>query len=184
MTIGYIYRIWCLDTDIKDEYIGSTTNIRQRRCKHKSACNNSNDKSHNFRVYQFIRSHGGWPNWRVDSVEEVVFENKHELKRREGVVIQARGATLNVQVAGRTPRESLKASNKRYYTTNREAINMRYECLCGSIYTHSNRSIHFKTAKHIKNYERGLYDYINSWSVNIYFLTVSWKNLIKMYFFW
>ncbi len=55
-----IYKLCCNDPEITDIYIGNTTNFTKRKNNHKSCCNNSNDKNHNFYVYQFIRNHGGW----------------------------------------------------------------------------------------------------------------------------
>ena len=177
MTIGYIYRLFCVDPAIKDEYIGSTTNFRQRKCSHKKTCNNANDGGYNCRVYQFIRSNGGWNNFRMDLVEEVEFENRMELNRREGEIIQSRGATLNSLVAGRTyvetcrayretNREKINERHRVYREVNRETLNdkqkEKFECMCGGRYTKVNKSVHFRTAKHIKNFEQGLYEYINS----------------------
>ena len=204
MTIGYIYRIFCLDTSIKDEYIGSTTNIRQRKCAHKNAHKNEKHKSYNKKVYQYIRANGGWDNWRMDLVEEIEFGTRQELNRREGEVIQSRGATLNRQVAGRTVqesnkgyydshrdailahqrqlyndnkeafdeksrvyynshKESISAQKKEYYLRSRKEINSeKFICLCGGVYIYGNRLRHYGSAKHIKNFEQGLCDYIHS----------------------
>jgi len=70
--IYYIYKIVCNDVSITDFYIGSTSNIRHRKCEHKYSCNNENRKSFNFKIYQIIRHNGGWNNWRMIVLEEMV----------------------------------------------------------------------------------------------------------------
>ena len=214
MKTGYIYRIWCLVPGVNDEYVGSTTDMRTRKCGHKSDCNNENHKSYNFRVYSFIRENGGWNNWRMSIIEQMEFEHRWELTRREGEVIQSRNATLNSQIAGRTVteyhiayrqvhrneikkkqkewrqahneerkewrqahneeikeyrqthKEELKEKAKEYYRMNKEKLderrNEKFNCVCGGKYIRKSKARHFKSDKHIKNYEQGLYEYINS----------------------
>jgi len=67
-----IYKIQCL-TDISGAllYVGSTRNFRQRKCNHKSHCNNINAQEYNFPVYQMIRANGGWDNWEMVPIEEL-----------------------------------------------------------------------------------------------------------------
>tara|TARA_R110000803_G_scaffold16717_1_gene45873 strand:- start:43 stop:468 length:426 start_codon:yes stop_codon:yes gene_type:complete len=60
-----VYRIECLDKNIKEFYIGSTKDLHKRRIKHKHRCNNSNSSKYNYKVYQFIRENGGWENWQI-----------------------------------------------------------------------------------------------------------------------
>jgi hypothetical protein len=70
--IYYIYKIVCNDVSITDFYVGSTSNIRNRKYQHKSDCNNENRKSYNLKIYQTIRTNGGWDNWRMVVLEEMV----------------------------------------------------------------------------------------------------------------
>jgi hypothetical protein len=69
--IYYIYKIVCNDVSITDFYVGSTSNIRNRKCDHKSNCNNENSKKYNIKIYQTIRENGGWDNWRMVVLEEM-----------------------------------------------------------------------------------------------------------------
>ena len=62
---GFIYKLRCLDPEIKDIYVGSSTNKAQRKKNHKNKSTNPKDKAYNFYVYQFIRAHGGWENWEM-----------------------------------------------------------------------------------------------------------------------
>ena len=54
-----IYKIVCNDLNIKDCYVGHTTDFRTRKSTHKSHCNNPNDKKHHINLYQFIWNNGG-----------------------------------------------------------------------------------------------------------------------------
>ena len=42
-----IYKICRKDIEIKEVYVGSTTNLIQRRKGHKTRCNNGKSKGHN-----------------------------------------------------------------------------------------------------------------------------------------
>jgi predicted GIY-YIG superfamily endonuclease len=41
------YKIVCNDLNIKECYIGHTTNFRKRKNHHKTVCNNENNKGYN-----------------------------------------------------------------------------------------------------------------------------------------
>lgn len=69
--IYYIYKIVCNDVSITDFYVGSTSNIRNRKYQHKSSCNTEKDKKYNCKIYQTIRDNGGFENWRMVVLEEM-----------------------------------------------------------------------------------------------------------------
>ena len=46
------YKLCCKDVDIKDIYVGHTTNFRLRKSHHKACCNNESDNHYNYNVYQ------------------------------------------------------------------------------------------------------------------------------------
>ena len=73
-----IYRIFCMDPDIKEFYIGSTTNLVRRRSQHKQCTRNTLN-----RLYAFIRSHGGWDNWRMVTLKDAPCTSRHELEQIE-----------------------------------------------------------------------------------------------------
>ena len=76
-----IYKICCNDTEIKDIYIGSTTNFIMRKHKHKSVCNDPNNKQSYEYKYCFIRENGGWNNWNMIEIKSVECNNKIELEK-------------------------------------------------------------------------------------------------------
>ena len=126
---GLIYKLCCNDTNITDIYVGSTTNFIRRKCTHKSACNNENDKSYNYHVYNFIRNNGGWDNWSMILLREYSTTNKKQLERKERKYIEKLGATLNSHIPTRTKPEwynenqdVIKEKIKKYNETNKEHI--------------------------------------------------------------
>ncbi len=50
-----IYKIVCNDINIKDTYVGHTTNFVQRKYAHKQGVNNSKSYNYNSKLYKFIR---------------------------------------------------------------------------------------------------------------------------------
>ena len=102
---GLVYKLCCNDTNITDIYVGSTTNFIRRKCTHKSACNNKNDKKYNRYVYKFIRNNGGWDNWSMILLREYSTTNKKQLERKERKYIEKLGATLNSHIPTRTQSE-------------------------------------------------------------------------------
>jgi hypothetical protein len=125
-----VYKICCNDINITDCYVGSTTNLIERRRHHKSACNNKKGKDYNYNVYKFIRDNGGWGNWTVVLVESYSeCKSREELLRFERYHMEQLEAKLNRQVPGRTKTEydkdnseKIKEQKKEYYQNNSEKI--------------------------------------------------------------
>ena len=71
-----IYKIYCKDINIVDCYVGQTINFISRKLAHKTACNTKTNR----KIYNFINDNGGWNNWIMDIIEELVFDcSKEEL---------------------------------------------------------------------------------------------------------
>ena len=66
------------DVEIKNPYIGSTTNFRGRKWNHKDCCNNPNHKYYNIKQYQYIRDNGGWDVWKMVWIEDYPCKSKRE----------------------------------------------------------------------------------------------------------
>ena len=110
-----IYKIVCKDANITEKYVGSTTNLIQRRRAHKTVCCNDNAKRHNTFVYQFIRENGSFDNWDVVLVEKVVdCKDIQHLRKRERFYIESLKPELNTKIPMRTQKE--------YYINNKEKI--------------------------------------------------------------
>ena len=71
-----VYSIQCLDPEIKEFYIGSTDNFKQRVREHTSQYN-----SHaNYKVYKFMKENGGMSNWEINYIQKFKFLTKEELR--------------------------------------------------------------------------------------------------------
>ena len=145
---GYIYRIFCLNNDIKECYIGSCWDIKVRMNKHKSDCSNINSPKHNLKVYTFIRANGNWCNWDYEYYEvEVIDKTDLGMQEQDRMDIE-----INPILNGRRAYTDMVEYNKQRYIDNLESIklkqNKKYNCECGGKYTHSNKTQHFRTPKH------------------------------------
>ena len=174
-----IYKIVCKDLNIKDLYIGHTTNFKERKRCHKKRCNYHCKKYSNLYVYKFIRDNGGWDNWDMIEVEKYSCLNVYEALKRERYWYEELQGNLNIQIPSRTPeeyskkykeehKEEIKQKNKEYIRKYREEYkeqiaekrNEKIECDCGSIVCKGDLSRHKKTKKH-KNFESGKINFVN-----------------------
>jgi hypothetical protein len=114
-----IYKLFCKNTDIKDCYIGHTTNFKSRKAEHKYACLNENSKSHNLKVYKFIRENGGWDNFDFEIVEEYPCNNKREAEIREHYWYFLLKSTLN-EISPILDLENIKRRNEAISLQNKE----------------------------------------------------------------
>jgi len=125
-----IYEIVCKDVNITERYVGSTTNLIQRRREHKSNCNNEKSKQYNTFVYQFIRANGYFENWDVVLIEQVIdCKDKEHLHKRERFYIEEKKAELNKCIPLRTNKEWCDGNKevvaerkKEYRKENKEVI--------------------------------------------------------------
>ena len=172
-----IYKLCCKDLNIKDVYVGSTTDFRKRKNAHKSSCNNPNSKKYNSPVYQFIRENGGWDNWQMILIKKYSkCDSKLRCLKKERRYIEKLNATLNRNIPGRTIKEwrkdnpeCVKQQKKRHYVKNkveitkrrnvyreknRDIINQKkkekIKCECGLYSVRSSIARHRKSKKHLK----------------------------------
>jgi hypothetical protein len=124
-----IYKLCCKNPEIKDIYVGHTTDFTKRKCQHKYCCNNENSLSHNLNVYKFIRDNGNWDNWEMIMVEQYPCQNKLEAHERERHWLETLNAKLNCQIPTRTKKEwrnehedEIVEYKKIYYEINKEEI--------------------------------------------------------------
>ena len=115
---------------IKEIYIGSTINFTRRKQRHKSCCNNINDKRYNLKLYKCIRDNGGWVNWSMILIENISCESKLELHKIEREYIEKNNSVLNCQIPSRTKKEynnDTKEKMKEYYKQYRKDNNRRID---------------------------------------------------------
>jgi len=122
------------DYDDTNIYVGSTSNFKQRKYKHKSNCNNEKDKKYNIPIYQYIRANGGWDEWVMIPIEPYPCNSIIELEIRERYYIDILRPTLNKQLPTRTQKEYYENNkeqiierNKKYNKNNKEKIKQYYE---------------------------------------------------------
>jgi GIY-YIG catalytic domain len=90
-----IYKITCKDPNIKDVYVGHTTNFVQRKHAHKNSCSNENSSNYNCKLYQAIRNNGGWNNWNMEIVNFFNCNDHYEARKKEQEYFELLNATLN-----------------------------------------------------------------------------------------
>ena len=123
-----IYKIVCNDLNVKDVYVGHTTNFTKRKTRHKYDCINHNSKKRNLKVYETIRDNGGWENWSMIEIEKYNCNDCNEACSRERYWYELLNANLNMicptlNVEKRM--ENQKEKCKEYYEQNKEEISQR-----------------------------------------------------------
>ena len=73
----YIYHLTCKTKEISDAYISYTTNLTQRKYKHKRE---TLDNTYRTKLYDSIRKNGGWTNWKCIILEECSCINENQAK--------------------------------------------------------------------------------------------------------
>ncbi|CAN0070068.1 unnamed protein product, partial [Heterosigma akashiwo] len=133
-----IYKIVCVDKNINEMYIGSTTGaLSQRYRVHKSK-----SKHHPSRmVYQFINQNGGFDNFEIILIEAYPCNNVDELRKREEFYRRNYNSRLNSYVCYQTyqerlihmmnyrekNKETIKSHKKKYYIENKETIKLQHK---------------------------------------------------------
>tara|TARA_R110002153_G_C12966043_1_gene460605 strand:- start:29 stop:511 length:483 start_codon:yes stop_codon:yes gene_type:complete len=148
-----VYKISCVDENIKEFYIGSTDDLQQRIVKHISAY-----KLYNYNVYNFIRENGGLSNWVINPIEIFSFLTELELREHEQFYMDEYKPQLNSKRAiGLTPtkyyqenKETIIANTQNYRQQNKEKINAKKKekinCkVCNKFISKTNISRHIKT---------------------------------------
>jgi hypothetical protein len=104
-----IYKIVCNDLNVKDIYVGSTTDFTKRKNKHKSCC----DTNSSYKIYEIIRDNGGWKNWTMLEIEKFSCKDGNESRTRERYWLEQLQATLNTILPIATE-EDTEESRKKY----------------------------------------------------------------------
>lgn len=102
-----MYKLVPNDVNLDLIYIGSTTNFRARKAQHKEACNNSNGKKYNSKVYKMIRDNGGWSEWSMIEIEKYSCADSNESRKRERELMEQYNANLNTNKPYISPEEAI-----------------------------------------------------------------------------
>ncbi len=130
-----IYKIVCKDLDVKDLYVGSTTNFIRRRYTHKFNSINDNSTCGHYLVYDKIKQTGGWDNWQmIEICKANDCTTVEELHKKERHYMELLGANLNKFIPGRTVKEyfednkeKIKEQREKYEEENKEKIKLRHK---------------------------------------------------------
>ena len=131
-----VYKLCCLDPNVKEIYVGSSTNFVERKKYHKNDCNIPNGKQYNLKVYQHIREFGGWSNWEMVLIEFYPCNNILELGKREDFWKQELQSSLNSiappmygtrQEWYQDNKEKVKNKNEKWREANKEQILEKYK---------------------------------------------------------
>jgi hypothetical protein len=109
---------------VEDEnllYVGSTTDFKARKWRHKSACKNKNCNKYNYKVYQMIRENGGWEMFNMIELEKYPCIDNNECKKKEDQIMREMKASMN-SVRPYTTLEEKKENKKEYYNDNKDRI--------------------------------------------------------------
>ena len=88
----YVYRLTCKNSAISDAYISYTTNLTQRKYKHKRE---TLDLSIHSKLYECIRMNGGWTNWKCDILAECSCNNEIQAREQANLYIFKMKPNLN-----------------------------------------------------------------------------------------
>ena len=89
------YKIQCKNQDVKDMYIGHTTNFVQRKLAHKYSCIYDKCANYHCKVYNVIRENGGWDNWNMEIIAFHNCEDLYTARKLEQQYFEQYNATLN-----------------------------------------------------------------------------------------
>ena len=120
----HFYKIVCKDLNIRDCYVGHTTNLTKRKHHHKNLCQNPNNRLYNCFKYQFIRENGGWQNWEMVLIMTENCENIFDAVKKEREYIEQLNATLN-KSRPIISKEEETQNDHDYYVRNKAKHNQR-----------------------------------------------------------
>ena len=124
-----IYKIVCNDLNIKDVYIGHTTDFIRRKQTHRKNCSQESSYKYNTKLYSFIRDNGGFNNFQMLMIETFECKNGNEARTRERYWYEELKPNLNSRLPFITKQEYLenhrkqkREYDKKYREINREKI--------------------------------------------------------------
>ena len=147
-----IYKICCKDPNVKEIYIGSTTNFIIRKNKHKYDCMNNKSIHYNAYVYRFMRDNGGWDNWDMVLIKKYSkCDSSLKLRKKEQKYCNKYNAKLNSinSYTNRKEYSKIYEKERRVMTAKRkEWPGKPYICECGSNITRHSKPRHERSQKH------------------------------------
>jgi hypothetical protein len=78
-------------------YVGSTTDLKRRKRQHKYHCSTPTSDKHMFRMYKYVRDNGGFENWDITSLMNLINPTDTLRFTLEQHLITQYNATLNTK---------------------------------------------------------------------------------------
>jgi hypothetical protein len=141
-------------------YVGSTTNFTKRKYQHKNTCNNINHKQYDFKLYQMIRSNGGFDLFKIMIIKELSCNTKTELLIEEEKYRKELQANLN-SCRAYCDEKNAKLRNKEYYQTNKihySIINNEYRKNNRELINNKSKERYQLNKDKIKDYHKEHYE--------------------------
>ena len=192
-----LYTIYKISSkDNKYTYIGSTKDLDERISKHRQNSNNQNSRKYNYKIYKTIRDNGGWSEFIIEKIEDILCNQEIAFKR-ETELMKEFNSNLNCNRAYISP-DDIKKQRREYNLKNKEKRKIQrkeyrlrkllkkftgesnceetkvksinsFKCYCGGNYTNKHKSEHFKSDKHLKHENSTT----NNITINITNLTIN-----------
>ena len=173
--------IYLLKHDGEILWVGSSEQYKIRIGHHQSCVVNEYEQYYNHKLYEFIRSIGGWEKVESTIIDTMEFTDKRELRALEQEYIEKlfpKYNILNALLTVEIRKKQKQKSDRKYFETHREkhyeyqrqhrSQQRRYrkkiyqeklkpfytekiKCECGSIVGRSGMAKHRRTNKHFKN---------------------------------
>lgn len=114
-----IYEIVCKDPNIKNIYVGHTTNFTNRHSNHTDEYNdNKKSKLFDYKLYKSIRDNGGCDNWIMSPLETFCADSLYDALLREQYWMDFKNTDLN-QINAIDKNETRRTKNKEKYKENK-----------------------------------------------------------------
>ena len=144
-------------------YVGSTTNMAQRKSGHKYCSTTESCSKYNMEIYKFIRENGGWGEWKMIQIESYPnCKTSDELRMYENTHYEFYKPELNSNKPFRSVdekiqyfvdnKDKIKDYKRQYAVDNKEIIKKKssekYTCECGRLVALKQKSRHIRTQIH------------------------------------
>ena len=136
------YKLVCKDTNVKECYVGHTTEFTNRKCSHKGRCTNPNNVKYNYRIYQIIRENGGWDNWDMVMIEQRSCANLMEATKIERQHYESSQLPVNNNIPAGTLEEWREANKNKQFG--------KMTCACGGVCAYKHKKRHERSLRHIE----------------------------------
>ena len=119
-----IYKLYCNNPDVKEFYIGHTSNLYERKRRHKTCCNSNTEKNtaYNRKVYRIIRENGGFDNWKFEILETANLKNKDEAETLERDYVERLKPLCNFELPGQFIDNNIQKYKHENYEKNKEKV--------------------------------------------------------------